>query len=245
MHREILVGFVRLTTGRPRTHRMQIRSAQFVTSATDLDGCPDPIVPEFAFIGRSNVGKSSLINRLTGQTGLAKVSATPGHTKTLNFYLINKDWHLVDLPGYGFARKNLADRERFEAMIIEYLEERESLIRVFVLIDSRLPMQKLDRDFVQWLIGADIDFALVFTKVDKTKPAVLRETRGQFEALFQEMGISASPMFETSSETGAGKLELLRFIGAEVASVEASEDEQEEGDDSDAEETSDGERPPA
>ncbi|MEY2787835.1 MAG: putative GTP-binding protein EngB, partial [Verrucomicrobiota bacterium] len=179
---------------------MQIRSAQFVISATSLDGCPDPDVPEFAFIGRSNVGKSSLINRLTGQTGLAKVSATPGHTKTLNFYLINKDWHLVDLPGYGFAQKNLADRERFEAMIIDYLEQRESLIRVFVLIDSRLPMQKLDRDFVQWLIGADVDFALVFTKVDKTKPAVLKETRGQFEALFQQMGVSAPPLFESSSE---------------------------------------------
>jgi len=224
---------------------MQIRSAQFVTSATDLDGCPDPIVPEFAFIGRSNVGKSSLINRLTGQTGLAKVSATPGHTKTLNFYLINKDWHLVDLPGYGFAQKNLADRERFEAMIIEYLEERESLIRVFVLIDSRLPMQKLDRDFVQWLIGADIDFALVFTKVDKTKPAVLRETRGEFEALFQQMGLSAAPMFETSSETGAGKLELLRFIGAEVASVEASEEDEDGDDDNGTDETEGGAHPPA
>ncbi|MFM8878545.1 MAG: ribosome biogenesis GTP-binding protein YihA/YsxC [Verrucomicrobiota bacterium] len=203
---------------------MQLRSAQFVTSATDLDGCPDPMVPEFAFIGRSNVGKSSLSNRLTGQHGLAKVSATPGHTKTLNFYLINKDWHLVDLPGYGFAQKNLADRERFEAMIIEYLEQRESLIRVFVLIDSRLPMQKLDRDFVRWLIGADIDFAIVFTKVDKTKPPVLRATRGEFEAIFRELGISEPPMFETSSETGAGKTELLRFIAAEVASV-VSEDE--------------------
>jgi GTP-binding protein len=94
-----------------------------------------------------------------------------------------------------------------------------------VLIDSRLPMQKLDKDFVQWLIGADIDFAIVFTKVDKTKPAILRETRGQFEALFQQLGLSASPMFETSSETGAGKLEILRFIGAEVASVESDEDE--------------------
>jgi GTP-binding protein len=224
---------------------MQIRSAQFVTSATDLDGCPDPIVPEFAFIGRSNVGKSSLINRLTGQTGLAKVSATPGHTKTLNFYLINKDWHLVDLPGYGFAQKNLADRERFEAMIIDYLEERESLIRVFVLIDSRLPMQKLDRDFVQWLIGADIDFALVFTKVDKTKPAVLRETRGEFEALFQQMGLSAAPMFETSSETGAGKLELLRFIGAEVASVEASDEDEDGDDDNGTDETEGAAHPPA
>ena len=211
---------------------MQIRSAQFVISATDLDGCPDPDVPEFAFIGRSNVGKSSLINRLTGQAGLAKVSATPGHTKTLNFFLINRDWHLVDLPGYGFAQKNLAARERFEEMIIDYLEQRESLIRVFVLIDSRLPMQKLDKDFVQWLIGADIDFAIVFTKVDKTKPAILRETRGQFEALFQQLGLSASPMFETSSETGAGKLEILRFIGAEVASVESDEDEDEDGDSS-------------
>jgi GTP-binding protein len=157
------------------------------------------------------------------------VSATPGHTKTLNVFLINRDWHLVDLPGYGFAQKNLAARERFEEMIIDYLEQRESLIRVFVLIDSRLPMQKLDRDFVQWLIGADIDFALVFTKVDKTKPAILRETRRQFEALFQQLGLSASPMFETSSETGAGKLEILRFIGAEVASVESDEDESEEG----------------
>jgi GTP-binding protein len=209
---------------------MQLRSAQFVTSAIDLDGCPDPMVPEFAFIGRSNVGKSSLINRLTGQNGLAKVSATPGHTKTLNFYLINKDWHLVDLPGYGFAQKNLADRERFEAMIIDYLEQRESLLRVFVLIDSRLPMQKLDRDFVQWLIGADIDFALVFTKVDKTKPPVLRATRGEFEAIFQQMGLSAPPMFETSSETGAGKMELLRFIAAEVASVEADDETDDEAD---------------
>jgi GTP-binding protein len=216
---------------------MQIRSAQFVISATSLDGCPDPDVPEFAFIGRSNVGKSSLINRLTGQTKLAKVSATPGHTKTLNFYLINKDWHLVDLPGYGFAQKNLAARERFEEMIIDYLEQRESLIRVFVLIDSRLPMQKLDRDFVQWLIGADVDFALVFTKVDKTKPTILRETRGQFETLFQEMGISAAPMFESSSETGAGKLELLRFIGAEVATVVADEDESGADNDADNEES--------
>jgi len=204
---------------------MQLRSAQFVTSATDLDGCPDPMVPEFAFIGRSNVGKSSLINRLTGHNGLAKVSATPGHTKTLNFYLINKDWHLVDLPGYGFAQKNLADRERFEAMIIDYLEQRESLLRVFVLIDSRLPMQKLDRDFALWLIGADIDFALVFTKVDRTKPPILRATRQEFEAIFRELGLSAPPMFETSSETGAGKTELLRFIAAEVASVVSADDD--------------------
>ncbi|MCE2827924.1 MAG: ribosome biogenesis GTP-binding protein YihA/YsxC [Verrucomicrobium sp.] len=221
---------------------MPPRSAEFVTSATDLEGCPDPIVPEFAFIGRSNVGKSSLINRLTGQQGLAKVSATPGHTKTLNFYLVQREWHLVDLPGYGFAQKNLADRERFEAMIIDYLEQRESLIRVFVLIDSRLPMQKLDRDFVVWLIGADIDFALVYTKVDKTKPAVLRATRGEFEALFQQMGLSAAPMFETSSETGAGKVELLRFIAAEVASVQADGEDEEDSSEVDGPHPSEGDR---
>ncbi len=149
---------------------MQIRSAIFQSSAPDLASCPESDRSEIAFIGRSNVGKSSLINMLTGQKGLAKVSATPGKTKLINFFLINDRWHLVDLPGYGYAKVSQRDRGTFSIAIAEYLEDRPNLQHVFVLIDSRLPPQAIDLEFLEWMTARARPFSLVFTKADKLKP---------------------------------------------------------------------------
>lgn len=145
---------------------MKIQSARFELSAVSLETCPDSRLPEFAFIGRSNVGKSSLLNQLCSQAGLARVSGTPGRTREINFFTINGAWSLVDLPGYGYARASKTDRERFNEFVSEYLRERENLCCAFVLIDARHVPQQLDLEFVQWLVEGEIPFALVFTKAD-------------------------------------------------------------------------------
>ena len=147
---------------------VKIQSAIFERGAVSFDGCPESKLPEFAFIGRSNVGKSSLLNLLADKDGLARVSGNPGRTREINFFTINGTWSLVDLPGYGYAKVSKADRARFQEFIATYLIERENLFCAFVLIDSRQPPQRIDLEFVQWLVEAAVPFALVFTKAEKT-----------------------------------------------------------------------------
>lgn len=191
---------------------MQIRSATFIKSARGLGECPDWQHPEVALIGRSNVGKSSLVNLLTNRKELAKVSATPGKTRQLNFFLINQQWVLVDLPGYGFAKGPKAERYDFNQMAGDYLERRENLRHVFVLIDSRLPPQRLDLDFCDWLAGTGRGFSLIFTKVDKqSKPKT-----GASIALFQEaihpiLGMLPESLMSSSLQR-TGRDQVLRAI---------------------------------
>lgn len=195
---------------------MTVQNVEFETSAPTFLECPDSDLPEFAFIGRSNVGKSSLINRLSGRPGLAKVSPTPGHTKTINFFNVDGRWSLVDLPGYGYAQKDAAARARFERLILDYLEHREPLAQAFVLIDSRHPPQAIDQEFVRWMLQVDVPFSLVFTKIDRVKPGELERHVALFGKTFEDLGLSPVPVFRTSSETGVGRFELLRFIGETI-----------------------------
>ncbi|MES2571956.1 MAG: ribosome biogenesis GTP-binding protein YihA/YsxC [Verrucomicrobiota bacterium] len=191
---------------------MKIRSASFQISAATLDSCPDSELPEFAFIGRSNVGKSSLLNMLTSKEGLAKVSATPGHTRLINFFTINETWSLVDLPGYGYAATQRLERGKFEEMISDYLGKRPNLVSVFVLIDSRHAPQAIDLEFVQWLVSQQVALSLVFTKIDKSKP---KQVQGNIELFLQtiaEWCPAPPPVFTTSIETGSGRREILGFI---------------------------------
>jgi GTP-binding protein len=196
---------------------MHIKIAKFHTSAPDLESCPDSDLPEFAFIGRSNVGKSSLINLLAGQKDLARVSATPGHTKLINFFAINNSWHLVDLPGYGHAQTNKREQERFQQMIATYLTGRSNLATVFVLIDSRLSPQQIDLDFLQWLEGYGVPFVLVFTKTDKLKPRQLKANLELFRSRMAECCQSEPKAFTTSAEARQGRHELLSWIAAALA----------------------------
>jgi len=191
---------------------MIIKTAEFVTSSTDVDKCPKTRLPEYAFIGRSNVGKSSLINRLTGYSSLAKVSVKPGKTRLINHFLINDDWYLVDLPGYGFAQVPKTEREKWEKFIRKYLARRENLFCVFVLIDSRHEPQKNDIAFMQWLGENDIPFVIVFTKTDKLGKKEFAEFRDNYSTILLESWDQLPEMFSTSSETGDGRDEILNFI---------------------------------
>ncbi len=194
---------------------MKITSAEFLTSATGLRSCPRGELPEFAMIGRSNVGKSSLINMLTERRGLAKVSATPGKTRLLNFFAINQgrgQWLLVDLPGYGYAKIAQEKRADFNEAVAVYIEGRENLLCVFVLIDSRLEPQRIDLDFLQWLGERDMPHALVFTKTDKQSPTATRANVDRFKQALSAWRAELPPLFLSSSETKAGRGEILRFI---------------------------------
>lgn len=191
---------------------MLIRSATFQISAPDLASCPDSDLPEFAFIGRSNVGKSSLLNLLAGKKGLARVSPTPGHTQLINFFSIDHTWFLVDLPGYGYAKTAKTERDRFQDMIANYLEGRKNIACTFVLIDSRHTPQQIDLDFVQWLTHCPAPFALVFTKIDTVKPALVKKNIALFQERMAEMCSDLPPIFTTSSETRSGRHELLDYI---------------------------------
>jgi GTP-binding protein len=194
---------------------MRIRSAVFDTSAPDITGCPPPGLPEFPFIGRSNVGKSSLLNLLTGRKGLAKVSARPGHTQLINFFTINDQWRLVDLPGYGYARVSKEAQEKFADIITGFLLKRPVIVRVFVLIDSRHEPHRIDLEFVSWLAGCGVPYVLVFTKVDKLKPAAVQRNITAFgKALEAEWNLALPEVFTCSSLTGAGRAELLAFLGS-------------------------------
>jgi len=188
---------------------MQIKSAEFVASAAEVGDCPDWRHPEVAFIGRSNVGKSSIINLLTGRHGLAKVSSTPGKTRLLNFFLINSQWGLVDLPGYGFAKTSRAEQARFNELVAEYLTSRSQLRQLFVLIDSRHSPQSNDLEFLSRLDGVDLPFALVFTKADKLP---LRKARANVTAFLEaqrEITGRDPATVLTSSKSREGRNELL------------------------------------
>lgn len=192
---------------------MNIRSAEFKCSNTKIDKLPPPVLPEYAFIGRSNVGKSSLINALTQKKGLAKTSQTPGKTQLINHFLINENWYIVDLPGYGFAKVSKSSRSSWEKFIRAYLLKRENLQCVFVLIDSRLEPQKIDLDFCFWLGENGIPFVLVFTKADKQSPLKTRQNVDKFGQALLQYFEELPKQFITSSETRLGREELLEFIG--------------------------------
>ncbi len=193
---------------------MIIRSADFDTSAADISVCPPAGLPEFPFIGRSNVGKSSLLNMLVGRKALARVSSRPGHTQLINFFTINREWRIVDLPGYGYVKLPKGTREKFTDLIVGYLTERTAIVRVFVLIDSRLEPQRIDLEFVSWLMECGIPYAIVFTKADKLKPAAVARNVTAFVAALQEVDPGTPETFTTSAETGAGRAELLKYIGS-------------------------------
>ena len=191
---------------------MKIHSANFKLSAVSIESCPASSWPEFAFIGRSNVGKSSLINLLTKMEGLARVSGNPGRTQEINFFAINERWSLVDLPGYGYAKVSKADRIRFQKFISDYLLERENLLCAFVLIDSRHAPQAVDLEFVEWLVAGEVPFALAFTKADKNKSKISKKNIHLFQEAMSEWSEGEPQVFLTSTKTGEGRREILSFI---------------------------------
>jgi GTP-binding protein len=200
---------------------MKIKSATFTVSAPDLKSCPVPVLPEFAFIGRSNVGKSSLINLLAEKKDLARVSDLPGKTKLINFFTINQAWSLVDLPGYGYAKVAREDRLEFNTAVRDYLGHRASLRRVFALIDSRLPPQEMDLKFVHWLGTHALPFALIFTKIDKQAAQRTRHTIELFQAAMAESTDERPPVFASSATTRSGRAEILEFIEQSLARDQA------------------------
>ncbi len=191
---------------------MQIKSAIFNTSSRNLQSAPEWDLPEFAFIGRSNVGKSSMINMLSNKDGLAKVSATPGKTQMLNFFIMNGNWSLVDLPGYGYAKVAKSEKINFNESVGDYLEQRENLRRVFVLIDSRLPPQKIDLDFINWLGDCAVPFALVFTKTDKQSAGKTQASISTFLESMPEHLSGVPPVIVSSSKERKGRIEILKLI---------------------------------
>lgn len=192
---------------------MIIKEATFVKSATNYKQCPPPDKHEVAFIGRSNVGKSSLINMLCNNSKLAKTSSTPGKTQTINHFLINKSWYLVDLPGYGYAKVNKQLRNTFENFISAYILNRPNLDCLFILVDSRHEPRKIDLEFIAWCGEKEIPIAIVMTKTDKLKPAELEHNiQVYIDTLLQEWE-ETPPMFYTSAEKAHGKEELLEYIG--------------------------------
>lgn len=196
---------------------MNISSAVFDRSAPDLDSCPDESLPEFAFIGRSNVGKSSLLNMLAGKLDLARVSATPGHTKLINVFTMNRTWRLVDLPGYGFAQVAREDKSLFNQAVNDYLKHRRNLCCVFALLDSGLAPQQIDLDFVEWLTRHAVPFVLVFTKTDRGTPETVQANIAVFTAAIAGWFEKLPEIFQCSSKTRQGRGELLAVIGATLA----------------------------
>lgn len=191
---------------------MIIKSAEFVISNTDVKKCPASTLPEYAFIGRSNVGKSSLINMLTQRKGLAMTSQKPGKTQLINHFLINIEWHLVDLPGYGFARVGQSNRERLKSIIEDYILEREQLTNLFILLDCRHEPQKIDLEFIEWAGENGVPFALVFTKADKLSKGKLASNIEAYKQTLLESWEELPPIFITSSEAKEGRDELLNYI---------------------------------
>ena len=191
---------------------MKIKSADFVISNTDIDKCPKEGIPEYAFIGRSNVGKSSLINMLTGRKSLAKTSGKPGKTQLINHFKINDNWFLVDLPGYGYAKVSKKDRSIFAKFIYEYLEKRQNLICTFVLVDSRHEPQKIDMLFMEWLGKNQIPFVIVFTKMDKLSSSQLNKNMTKYKSEMLKTWEEIPQTFRSSAESGLGKAEIVKFI---------------------------------
>ena len=191
---------------------MEIKAATFTISSAKLSQCPKDTKAEFAFIGRSNVGKSSLINMLTNHKGLAKTSATPGKTLLINHFLINNEWYIVDLPGYGFAKRSKSVQRSIEEMISSYILRREQLVNVFLLIDVRHNPQKIDTEFMTWLGENGIPFSIVFTKADKLSAAQLRQNVDNYMKSLLETWEELPPYFVTSSEKKLGREPLLDYI---------------------------------
>ena len=191
---------------------MDITNAEFVISNTDVRKCPAGTFPEYAFIGRSNVGKSSLINMLTGRKGLAMTSATPGKTMLINHFLINGQWYLVDLPGYGFAQRGKEGRENIQRIIEDYILEREQLTNLFVLIDCRHEPQKIDLEFMEWLGENEIPCSLIFTKIDKISKGRLQENLKVYQTKLLESWEELPPILLSSSEKKEGRDKILNYI---------------------------------
>jgi GTP-binding protein len=191
---------------------MNIKTAAFKISNTDYKLCPDDGKPEFAFIGRSNVGKSSLINMLTQQKSLAKTSGTPGKTQLINHFEINNEWYLVDLPGYGYAKVSKKARTVFEEFIAAYLINRNPLLNTFVLLDSRLPPQKIDLEFMSWCGEKQIPFSMIFTKIDKLSSSELQKNLAAYKKEMLKYWESLPPIFTTSSESKFGREKVLNYI---------------------------------
>jgi GTP-binding protein len=189
-----------------------VTEASFVISSPSLAGCPKPDRPEYAFIGRSNVGKSSLINMITGQPSLAKTSQTPGKTQLINHFLIDKKWYLVDLPGYGYARVSKTDRQKFEEMIHGYLFGRQNLICTFVLIDIRLPPQKIDLAFMEQIGSNGLPFCIIFTKADKLSKTQTQLSLDKYIANMLEVWAEMPPYFISSASTGLGREQINDYI---------------------------------
>lgn len=189
-----------------------IKSARFVISNSDVRKCPDDNKPEYAFIGRSNVGKSSLINALTGQRKLAMTSATPGKTLLINHFLVNDEWYLVDLPGYGYAKRSKSQTEQLQKIISSYVLGREQMTLLFVLIDSRHEPQKIDLEFIEWLGENGVPFAIIFTKADKLTKSALSANIEAYKRRLLEEWEELPPVFVTSSESKLGRDEVLQYI---------------------------------
>lgn len=191
---------------------MEIKTATFVVSNSDYHKCPNTGLPEYAFIGRSNVGKSSLINMLTNNRNLAKTSVKPGKTQLINHFLINDQWYLVDLPGYGYARTSKSNRSQWQKMIVDYMLKREQLINTFVLVDSRIPPQAIDLEFIQFLGEHQVPLSIVFTKIDKQKQRELAQNLNTYKQTLSEQWDPLPEIFLTSSVNKYGKEALLDRI---------------------------------
>ncbi len=203
---------LRIPTFVPTSNNMKIKTAEFVISNSEVSKCPEGNVPEYAFIGRSNVGKSSLINMLTDQKKLAKTSGTPGKTQLINHFLINKEWYLVDLPGYGYAKAAKTQRNKWEKFIADYLLTRSQLLNVFVLLDSRLEPQKIDLEFMNWCGEKQIPFCMVFTKIDKLSSSELQRNLAKYKKEMLKYWDALPPVFTSSSTSSFGKEKILNYI---------------------------------
>lgn len=202
---------------------MDIKKSEFTISAATVSQCPKDTKPEFAFIGRSNVGKSSLINMLCNHKGLAKTSATPGKTLLINHFIINNEWYLVDLPGYGFAKRSKTVQKKLDQMITSYILQREQLINTFVLIDIRHDPMKIDTDFINWLGESSVPFAIIFTKADKLGPVKAKQNAAKWMNSLKEQWEELPPYFITSSEKKIGRDEVLTYIEDILKSLKEGE----------------------
>ncbi|HBZ66768.1 MAG TPA: YihA family ribosome biogenesis GTP-binding protein [Bacteroidales bacterium] len=194
--------------------RLKIKTAEFISSVISYKQCPSPVLPEFAFIGRSNVGKSSLINMLCERKGLAKISSTPGKTQTINHFLVDNSWYLADLPGFGYAKTPKSLRNDWVGMISEYLRLRKNLMCTFILIDSRLEPQAIDISFMEFMAKNELPFVLVFTKTDKLGKIGQEKNLDYYKKKLRQSWEELPQLFVTSADTGAGRQELLGFVAA-------------------------------
>ena len=199
---------------------MKIKEAVFVISNSELSKCPTDAKPEFAFIGRSNVGKSSLINMLTGKKSLAKTSGTPGKTQLINHFLIDETWYLVDLPGFGYAKASKSKRFQWEKFIVEYLTKRETLLNIFVLLDARLEPQQIDLEFMNWCGEKGLPFSMVFTKIDKLSSTALQKNLAKYKKEMLKYWDELPPLFTSSAISNFGKEPLLNYIELILDGVE-------------------------